>query len=256
MKFSCKNQDAATTATPGRHPLLRTCTVFLGMLLVASVAAHAQIVSPAADGSLRIPVSGPVQERRVHEFNLSAQDVQILFVDLQPELTSGSRSNPPQALAANAAVLAKVARLVNVPVTFSIVPVRGEPGRHIPELSDYARKENTFHRVMAGTFMEQPLVSALAAQQRKVLVVSGYATEVAVLQTALGALKAGYTVYIAVDATGSPSSRTETAALRQMELAGAIPSSVLALAAQLAPDFSRPPGSSVLTTFDALRPSD
>ncbi|AVF38155.1 hypothetical protein BV494_24095 (plasmid) [Rahnella sikkimica] len=185
---------------------------------------------------------------------LDARDVQILFVDLQPELISSSRTIQPAALTANAAVLAQVARLTHVPVTFSIVPVQGKPGRNLPALTPYVSPKNTVRRVMAGTFMEPRLVDALGAYKRKTLVVAGYATEVAVLQTALGALKAGYTVYVVMDVTGSRSERTEDAAVRQMEMAGAIPTSVLAIAAQLAPDFSRTPGSEVLLTFDSLSP--
>ncbi|MBE2321133.1 isochorismatase family protein [Solirubrobacter sp. CPCC 204708] len=180
--------------------------------------------------------------------------MRVLFVDLQPELTAGSRSVPPQDLAANAAALAKVADLVGVPLTFSLVPMQGMPGKSIPELLPYISTGNTVRRVKAGTFMEPGLVAALGAHHRKILVVSGYATEVAVLQSVLGAIQAGYTVYVPVDAVGSRSGRTEGAAMRQMEMAGAVPTSVLALAAQLAPDFSRPPGSRVLETFDELRP--
>lgn len=219
----------------GRSPL-KACVAWC-IVLLAGFAMQAQADSPTEAAVAPVPIVRSADGRRIDDLNIRARDVQVLFVDLQPELTDGSRSIQPQALAANAAVLARVAHLVDVPVTFSIVPMAGKPGRHIPELAQYAGEKNTFPRVVAGTFMEPPLVSALAAQRRKVLIVSGYATEVAVLQTALGALKAGYTVYVPVDAIGSRSSRTESAALREMELAGAIPTSVLALAAQLAPDF-------------------
>lgn len=200
-----------------------------------------------------------ISGRQTHVLNsgnkiLDARDVQILFVDLQPELIRSSRTVKPDALTANATVLAQVARLTHVPVTFSIVPVQGKPGRNIPALTPYASPDNTVQRVMAGTFMEPQLVNTLEAHKRNTLVIAGYSTEVAVLQTALGALEAGYTVYVATDAIGSQSKRTDDAALRQMEMAGAIPGSVLAIAAQLAPDFSQKPGSDVLLTFDSLSP--
>lgn len=204
-----------------------------GILLIAASATHA---------------------RDARDFHLDAKDVQIVFVDLQPELTKGSYSVAPHALATNARVLAKIAGINHVPVTFSTVSVAGQPGRLVPELLPYANAGNTYPRIPAGTFMDAPLVAGLAAHRRKVLVVSGYATEVAVLQTALGALEAGYRVYVAVDAVGSKSTRTERAALDEMAQAGATPISVLALAGMLAPDFSKPPGSSVLATFDELIP--
>lgn len=210
---------------------MRPC--LFGLMVMATVAAHAH---------------------DARDFHVQAKDVQVIFVDLQPELTKASYSVAPQALATNARVLAKIAGINQAPVTFSTVSVAGQPGHLLPELLPYANAGNTYPRVPAGTFMDPALVAALAAHHRKVLVVSGYATEVAVLQTALGALDAGYRVYVVVDAVGSKSTRTERAAFDEMAQAGATPISVLALAGMLAPDFSRPPGSRVLATFDELIP--
>lgn len=190
------------------------------------------------------------------KFSVDAKDVQVVFVDLQQALTQASHSIAPDALAANAAVLAKVSRLLQIPMSFSLVPVSGQAGVIIPELAPYTDSRNTFRRVLAGSFTDQAMVAALAANKRKTLIVSGYATEVAVLQTVLAALDAGYHVHVAVDAVGSKSSRTENAVLRQMELAGAVPASVLSLTAMLAPDFSQEPGRSVLASFAELRVSD
>lgn len=206
-----------------------------GLLLMAAAAAHAH---------------------SARDFSVQAKDVQVVFVDLQPELIKASHSVTPQALANNARVLAKIAGITHVPLTFSTVSVAGQPGRLLPELLSYANAGNTYPRVPAGTFMDPALVSHLKAQHRKALVVSGYATEVAVLQTALGALDAGYRVYFVVDAVGSKSHRTEQAAFDAMRQAGATPISVLALAGMLAPDFTKPPGSNVLATFDELTAPD
>lgn len=211
-------------------------SLLFGILITAAAVAQAQ--------------DGPA----ARDFHLQPKDVQIVFVDLQPELTKASFSVSPHALATNARVLAKIAGINHVPITFSTVSVAGQPGRLLPGLMPYANAKNTYPRVPAGTFMDPALVAGLAAHHRKVLVVSGYATEVAVLQTALGALDAGYRVYVVVDAIGSKSNRTERAALDEMAQAGATPISVLALAGRLAPDFTKPPGSSVLATFDELVP--
>ena len=188
------------------------------------------------------------------DFRVQARDVQVVFVDLQPELTKASHTVAPQALATNSRVLAKIAGITNVPVTFSTVSVAGQPGHVLPELLPYANAGNVYPRVPAGTFMDPAFTAGLKAHHRKVLVVSGYATEVAVLQTVLGALDAGYRVYIVVDAVGSKSNRTEQAAFDEMQQAGATPISVLALAGMLAPDFTKPPGANVLATFDELVP--
>jgi nicotinamidase-related amidase len=187
-------------------------------------------------------------------FELSVSNTQILFVDLQPELTKDSETNAPESISANATVLARIAGILGIPMTFSVVPVAGQEGRVLPELAACATEQNTNRRTMAKAFLDRPLVQTLADLQRPVLVIAGYATEVAVLHATLGAMAAGYRVHYVIDVMGSGSHRTESAAFRQMEMAGAIPTSVLTLAAHLAPDFTQPPGADVLKTFDCLRP--
>lgn len=183
---------------------------------------------------------------------IACADIQVLFADLQPTLIAGSSSMTPAALASGARVLAHIARLAGVPTTFSLVQADGKPGVLIPELLPYANQDAVFHRLEACTFADLELTSRLASHQRKVLVVSGFATEVAVLELALGAIDAGYTVHVPVDAIGGRSSRTEAAALRQMEIAGAVPTSIASLAAVFTPVFSRPPGDAVLAALAAL----
>ncbi|MBI0329265.1 isochorismatase family protein [Burkholderia plantarii] len=182
-----------------------------------------------------------------------AEEVQILFIDLQPGLIAASQTVKPPALATAAGVLAKIANVLDIPMTFCLVPEQGGPGSLIPELAEYATEKTSFRRVVASPFMEPAIVSALAAHDRKILVIAGFSAEVAVLQSTLGAIGAGYTVQIPVDTMGSRSARTEDAVMRQMEKAGAIPTSVLSLSALLAPDFSQQPGSAVLSALAGLR---
>ena len=54
--------------------------------------------------------------------------VQILFADLQPSIVVRSKTNPPQALAASAGVLAEVADLLKLPIHFQ----RRAGGRQSP----------------------------------------------------------------------------------------------------------------------------
>ncbi len=62
------------------------------------------------------------------------------------------------------------------------------------------------------------------------------------LHAALDAQKQGYQGIVAVDARGGLSERTEQAALRQMEGAGVLISSVVSIATKLAPDFTTEKG--------------
>ncbi len=176
--------------------------------------------------------------------------VQLLIADLQPSLLVGSRTAPPDAIARSATVLAKVGEILALPTLFSIVPEGANPPSLISELRPFANQANTILRTLAGPFMDGPTTAALARAGRKTLVIAGYAAEVVVLQAVLDAIAAGYRVHYVVDAIGSMSARTEEAAFREMEGAGAMPTSVLSLTTRLTPDFFHAPGSE---TFAALQ---
>ncbi len=95
--------------------------------------------------------------------------------------------------------------------------------------------------------------SALQAEGRKTLVISGFATEVVVLHAVRAAIAAGYDGLVPVDACGGMSARTEDAAFRQIEAAGGVTTSVVGLVNALAPDASKPPGRKAFATLQSLR---
>jgi nicotinamidase-related amidase len=84
-------------------------------------------------------------------------------------------------------------------------------------------------------------------------VIAGFATEAVVFHAALSALECGYQVQVPVDARGGMSARTEDAALRQIEAAGGVTTSVVSLVTAMAPDFAREPGRNTFAALQALR---
>jgi nicotinamidase-related amidase len=90
------------------------------------------------------------------------------------------------------------------------------------------------------------LVEALQASGRKVLILSGVASEIVVQRTAIDALAAGFEVQVLVDACGGVDARTEDAAWRRIGLAGGVTSSVITFAAELTDDFTTPTGGATL----------
>ena len=56
-------------------------------------------------------------------------------------------------------------------------------------------------------------------------------------------------MFIPVDCTGNRSERTEQAALKQAEQAGAVLTSLASVAAQIAPNFSKEPGTTILSVI-------
>lgn len=168
---------------------------------------------------------------------LSTHSAQLLLCDLQPQIVARSKTIAPDALGKSAGVLLEIARLLSLPTTLSAVPEGGKAPELIGELrgSGFAHEQL---RISASPFGDEATKTVLAQSKRNVLIVGGFATEVVVLHAALDARAQGYDVVVPVDACGGMSERTEQAALRQIEAAGAITTAVVSIATKLAPDFA------------------
>jgi hypothetical protein len=180
---------------------------------------------------------------------LDPATVQVLFADLQPQIVARSKTNPPDALARSAGVLAQVARLLHLPVHLSVVPEGGQT----PELARETKGVAQHSRMSASPFLDETTRAAIAASGRQHLIVAGFATEVVVLQAACDAIAAGYQVHVPVDACGGMSSRTEDAAFRQIEANGGVTTSVVTLVTARTPDFSTDPGRQAFGILQSLR---
>ena len=183
---------------------------------------------------------------------LSTQSAQLLLCDLQPQIVARSKTIEPDALGKSAGVLLEIARLFSLPTTLSVVPEGGQAPELISELrgSGFAQERL---RTSASPFLDEATKNLLAQSKRKVLVIGGFATEVVVLHAALDARAEGYEVLVPVDACGGLSERTERAALRQIEAAGADITAVVSIATKLAPDFTTDLGGDLLDIVQKLR---
>ena len=184
---------------------------------------------------------------------LDSNTVQVLFADLQPQIVARSKTNPPDALARSAAVLARVARLLHLPMHLSVVPEGGQRPELIPELARETEGAAQYLRLSASPFLDEATRAAIAATGRQHLVIVGFATEAVVMHGVLDAIAAGYRVYVPVDACGGMSCRTEDAAFRQIEAAGGVTTSVVTLVTAMVPDVSTDLGRQALEILQSLR---
>jgi len=165
----------------------------------------------------------------------------VLFLDLQEEIVKNNRTC--EGLPAHAAALAKLAALHQIPAIASSVP----PGGHyLPNVLAALPNLTPMPRTYTSAFADKATVDAIEASGRRALVISGVASEIVVQRTALDALASGYAVYIAVDACGGISTRTEEAAWRRIMQAGGTTTSVTTFAAELAGDFTTELGGKTL----------
>jgi hypothetical protein len=171
------------------------------------------------------------------------EDAFVLFLDHQKEIVGRGQTVPAKQLARTAGVLARLCALHRLPVALSAVPPGGE---YLPEITGALPEAQPRPRTHTTAWADEGLVQAIRASGRRHLALAGVASEIVVMRTALDARAAGFEVQVLVDACSGVSPRTEKAAFQRLAHAGAVLSSVVTFAAELAGDFSAEPGASTL----------
>ncbi len=139
--------------------------------------------------------------------------------------------------------LATLAKIFELPVIVTVVPGQdGTPGALMPELVDVLGPVTPLVRFTTDSFDNPAIRAAIEATGRKTLLLSGVATEIAVMRPALRGVRNGYDVQVVLDACGGVSARSEDAALRRLTQAGVTLTSIAALTGELAADFTQPKG--------------
>jgi len=122
---------------------------------------------------------------------LDPTTVQVLFADLQPLIVARSKTNTPDALTRSAGVLARVARLLHLPMHLSVVPDGRQPAALIPELARETEGVAQYPRLSANPFVDEATRVAIVATSRQHLAIAGFPTEAVVLHAVRDALAAG-----------------------------------------------------------------
>jgi nicotinamidase-related amidase len=171
----------------------------------------------------------------------------ILFADLQKGIGDLPLTVPEAHLHAGVGALARLAKIFEIPVVISTVPANdGSPATVFPEIFATLGELPVLQRTTPNSFDSDVVYGAIAATKRKTLIVSGVATEVAVLLPCLSGVQEGYDVHVVLDCCGGVSPRSEDAALRRMAHAGVKTTSLPTLIGELAGDFAEPRGQAAI----------
>jgi nicotinamidase-related amidase len=178
---------------------------------------------------------------------IDPHDTLLLFVDLQTGIFEFSQTISVDRLKKGVLGLAKLATIFGMPAIVS--GVAGEDGvapRMIPQLADGLGEYVVHQRTVADSFRNGAIEAAVKATRRQTLLISGVSSEVAVQLAALTAADLGYRVFVAVDACGGMSERTEQAAIQRIIHTGGATVSVMTLAGELAGDFHTAPAQAAI----------
>ena len=164
----------------------------------------------------------PQVENEPFQKSTGYDDVVIILLEMQSPMLAAARTHLDPDLRRSAAVLAGIARSLGIPLLASAVPFGGQPPVLVEELADI----EPMTRSVVSPFDHGPTAVTLREGGRRTLLVGGVSSEIAILRTALDALREGYHVHVLVDLCGGLSARTEASAFDQMKAAGVTLSNV------------------------------
>ncbi|MGV7123105.1 isochorismatase family protein [Sphingopyxis sp. 550A] len=173
----------------------------------------------------------------------------MLLIDHQVGTMGWVKSLSFEEMKRNALMLAKTARILNMPVVltssmedYAQGPLLGELEEILPEA--FATRVKRLGIVNA---MDDPnFVQAVRATDRQKLIIAGVTNDVCTVYPALTLVGQGYDVQVIADAGGSPSTIGDDMALRRMERGGVTLSSTNQVIAELVGDWSTPEGSAIV----------
>ncbi|MDO5050648.1 MAG: hydrolase [Moraxella equi] len=165
----------------------------------------------------------------------------MLLIDHQSGLFNTVADLGVRELRTNAITLARAATLAKMPVITTASVPQGPNGPLIPEIHEVAPHAQYVARTGQINAWDNPaFVEAVKATGRKQLVIAGTLTSVCMAFPAISAIADGYQVFCVVDASGDYSKMSQEITLARVVQAGAVPTSVFPVCAEIQQTWNRP----------------
>jgi nicotinamidase-related amidase len=177
---------------------------------------------------------------------LTPDNCVVAFIDLQPQMLFGVANFDRQTIINNNLILAKAARVFNVPAILTTVETNSFSGNLWPQIQSVFPKQQPIERSSMNSWDDPNFVAAIKQTDRRKIVISGLWTETCVALPAVQAIHDGYEVYVVEDCCGDISSLAHTNAMSRVIQAGAKPVSALSVLLEWQRDWA------LKDTYDAV----
>ncbi len=147
----------------------------------------------------------------------------LAFIDHQPQMIFGVGSIDRQLLINNVLMLAKGAKVFDIPTILTTVEAKSFSGYMWEDLLKLFPGKKPIERSGMNSWDFAEFRKAVIATGKKNILVSGMWTEVCVCWPTLSMIDEGYNVYVVEDACGGVSKVVHKAAMKRMVQAGAVP---------------------------------
>ena len=152
---------------------------------------------------------------------LTRGNAALMIIDHQVGLYAGVRDITLQDLKHNVVGLVKAAKVLGVPVIATTTAADSMWGPMIPEVRE-ALPVGIIDRSTVNAWDDPRVVEAVRATRRTKLIIAAVSTEICAAFPALSATAAGFTAYVAVDASGTFWQAKRETGLLRMQQAGVI----------------------------------
>lgn len=179
----------------------------------------------------------------------SKENAAMILIDHQVGTMGWAKSMPYEELKRNALMLAKTAKIMNLPTVLTSSMEEYAQGPLISELEDILPEAyaNRVKRMGIVNAMEdEHFEAAVRGTQRKKLIIAGVTNDVCTVYPALQAIREGYEVQVVADAGASPTKMADDIALRRMEKAGITLTTTNQVIAELVGNWATPEGNELV----------
>ena len=208
----------------------------------------AQSKNPIRDGIEHEPTGGNAL--------INPADTAMLLLDHQSGLFQVVKDIEVAQLRANAAMLARLATLMKLPVITTASEPKGPNGPIMPEIQAAAPHAIYVPRRGEVNAWDNALfVKTVRETGRKTLIIAGVWTSVCVMFPALDAKADGYNVYTVIDASGDPSEMASRTTVARFIQAGVVPTSANAVLCELQRTWNRSDAAEFAKLYGMVAPN-
>lgn len=177
---------------------------------------------------------------------LTPDNCVVTIIDLQPQMLFGVSSLDRQSIINNNLVLAKAAKVFDVPVVLSTVETKSFSGNIWPQIQAVFPQQEPIERSSMNSWDDPKFVAAVERTGRKKIVLSGLWTETCVALPTVQAIHDNYEVYVVEDCCGDVSQLAHENAMNRVIQAGAKPVTALSVMLEWQRDWA------LRETYDAV----
>ncbi|WP_342611551.1 isochorismatase family protein [Burkholderia ambifaria] len=184
---------------------------------------------------------------------LTGASAALLLIDHQVGTMGWVTSTSFDEMKRNAIILAKAAKILNIPTVLTSSMEEAAQGPLLSELEAILPDEFAVRIKRAGivnAMDDEAFAAAVKATGRTKFILAGVTNDVCTVYPALTLVGQGHEVQVVADAGGSPSKIADDIALRRMERAGVTLTSTNQLIAELAGSWSTPEGGQLVQALN------